>query len=895
MRIRTYIAYLAYVSVILLLCVSVLTYGIFYTKQGTHLALRLLKHYHIIALDIEQLQGHLGGNFTIKRLHYQKGSLHLSMTHLDMRGTLLGELLHFTKKPLQLKVEQLTLRHEQIEEPLLKGTMKITGHFNNYRLSLQALQKQTTTGSSTSPNWKLQGQGNSRQITLNLRKTDHNEHINLHSQLTWKPKLQCQLTASGHYHQRNLEGKLKLNQSGQLTTQWTLGKAHFKADTDIRKKDQFKEHLLPLTWQLHIPNLNAIYPHLTGYLDSKGYFKPNQPFASQLQLTGHHIHLYTNSNHPFLLIQKIEGSLNKNKNSNQGLLNGKWQLQDVKYQQYNLNNLEVSLTGKLQDDALPLELLLKTRFKLPNRHTYKLTTKLQGILEHHNNLQWNGTLKQFDLSLPNQKVLKLRKATHHQLNNRAWQLDRACWDIQYAQKDVPHLCLQGSGKWQRSSQFSLQTSPIPLLLINEQLPRNPYIQDLKGMLQINLQSQQKKKKQMLTGSLQLKQVEATIPILNLHPQITDAHITSKGHTMHYQAKVHSGSGQMQLEGSGRWKQFSNFTSQGTIKGSNLLISNTPHYELTATPELSFNIRPNLLHLRGKIRLPKASINLQDLSQVVILPDETQFITPSITQEDQTYWKIDQNITIALGDQVKLSLLGIKGYLDGKVELRQSPEKTMIALGELSIRDGAYHAYGQDLTIENGLLSFPNSPVTNPLLHISATREIKLSQNNDNAKSLKIGIRVTGALNRLKTELFSDTSMSDADILSYIIFGQPQHSNNAQSLLLRLLSGLQLKNKGSANIKDNLKDALGLSVLNIETHSRSTGYTKDPGSSDQTATDMVVNLVLGKHLSPNLYLHYTLGESQSFNIRYTLSNNWVLQTQTSTNNTSSVDLFYHIEY
>ncbi|MFI0378202.1 MAG: translocation/assembly module TamB domain-containing protein, partial [Candidatus Thiodiazotropha sp.] len=135
-----------------------------------------------------------------------------------------------------------------------------------------------------------------------------------------------------------------------------------------------------------------------------------------------------------------------------------------------------------------------------------------------------------------------------------------------------------------------------------------------------------------------------------------------------------------------------------------------------------------------------------------------------------------------------------------------------------------------------------------------------------------GMRITGTLKKPNLKLYSTPSMSETDILSYIVTGRPAGESSGKTA--GMLAVIQAS--GASNIASELGRQLGLEELRVET-----------GSSLEEAA-----LVAGTYLSPRLYLQYVnelaTGETK-VRMRYDLTERWQLEAETG--RTQSGDFFY----
>jgi translocation and assembly module TamB len=192
-----------------------------------------------------------------------------------------------------------------------------------------------------------------------------------------------------------------------------------------------------------------------------------------------------------------------------------------------------------------------------------------------------------------------------------------------------------------------------------------------------------------------------------------------------------------------------------------------------------------------------------------------------------------------------------------------PGRPVVGRGRLGISDGVYQAYGQDLTIERGYALFADSPVENPGLDVRAVREVD---------DVTAGIRITGTMKKPNLKLFSTPSMSETDILSYIVTGRPGGESSGKTAGVMAM----LQASGVSNIATELGRQFGLEELRVDT-----GSTLEEAS-----------VVAGTYLSPRLYVQYVneLATMETkFRMRYDLTDRWQLEAETG--RTQSGDFFY----
>lgn len=314
----------------------------------------------------------------------------------------------------------------------------------------------------------------------------------------------------------------------------------------------------------------------------------------------------------------------------------------------------------------------------------------------------------------------------------------------------------------------------------------------------------------------------------------------------------------------------------TINGKNLLILDTPDLLLVASPAITLELDKNLVFVRGNLDLPKARITPVNLDQAVT---ESADVTLKNESKDPPLFSTNTDITVSLGEQVRVEALGFSGNLKGKLQITQQPDSAARGNGSIGVVSGNYEIYGQKLAIERGDLLFNGGPLDTPSLNLRVTRNIEQT-GIDQRPPEKIGARVTGTIDRPELSLFSTPSLPDSTILSYLLFGKPPGSQGDANNL-ELQAALLVGGRSAKFLTEGIKDTFDLDEVSL-----------DSETSDVNDT----SLYIGKYLSPRLYIKYGIGllePTSTFILRYTLSERLLFES-TSTTEGQGGDLIYTIE-
>jgi len=294
----------------------------------------------------------------------------------------------------------------------------------------------------------------------------------------------------------------------------------------------------------------------------------------------------------------------------------------------------------------------------------------------------------------------------------------------------------------------------------------------------------------------------------------------------------------------------------------------------SSPRLDFHGTTQKLFVRGEILLPDILISGPPTKDVIRpSPDVMVVDMPEVTKKGLPILP-DIQVRLLLGEKVYYKAEGIDVRLKGDLRLNvQDPHKTAAA-GEIGVAQGHYSFYGQRLEIIRGRLLFAGGSVENPTVDALAVRKIG---------DVQAGVTVTGSLQKPIVKLYSRPSMTDTDILAYLVLGQPLGKGTEAVPSLMQAAGALLSAGESVILQGQLKKLFGLDTLDITT----------PPGGDEVSRSMVT---IGKHLTPKLYI--SLGRSlftdaTLVTLRYTLSKR--LEIETTTGTESGATLFYRIEF
>ncbi|GAB3066964.1 translocation/assembly module TamB domain-containing protein [Stenotrophomonas tumulicola] len=360
----------------------------------------------------------------------------------------------------------------------------------------------------------------------------------------------------------------------------------------------------------------------------------------------------------------------------------------------------------------------------------------------------------------------------------------------------------------------------------------------------------------LGGEARLSDFTGEFPALGLNfEQGKGSFVAQPDGSAKIAAQANSGQGTLYVDGGLSW--FGDAQPlQLNIHGENVLLANTSELRVVANPNLDFTLAGTAMQLRGSVHVPEADIDLERLDRGTSVSEDVVVLDPVDPEEEPTS-PLDMDLTVSLGDKVKMAGFGLKGALTGKMQIWAKPGREMTANGGLEV-SGRYKAYGQDLTISRGQLTWNYNPVSDPRINIRAERKIG---------DVTAGIDVTGRAQQPRADVWSDPSMSQSEALGYLVLGRSLTGATSDQTQQVTAASAALS-AGSGLIASQLGAKLGLD---------------DAGVSQSRALGGSV-IGVGKYISPKLYVGYgvsLIGSGSVLTLKYLLSRGFDVEVESST--------------
>ena len=392
-----------------------------------------------------------------------------------------------------------------------------------------------------------------------------------------------------------------------------------------------------------------------------------------------------------------------------------------------------------------------------------------------------------------------------------------------------------------------------------------------GKLNANLRLGGDLQSPLMFGQLQLNGLDVDGNFMPFDMQPSQLTMNFNGATSTLQGEVRTSQGQISLNGDADWRQIENWRARIAAKGSRVRITVPPMVRLDVSPDVVFNATPSLFTLDGSVDVPWARIVVKEVPESAVGVSSDEVLLNNDLQPKETKSAsipINSNLTIHVGNNVRLDAFGLKARLTGDLKVAQ--DKQGLGLnGQINIPEGRFHAYGQDLIVRKGELLF-SGPPDQPLLNIEAIRNPEATENDVIA-----GVRVTGTADQPKAEVFSDPAMSQQEALSYLVRGQGLDSGQSDSAAMTsMLIGMGVAQSGQ--VVGKIGETFGVSNLALDTQGVGdssqvvvSGYVL-PGLQVKYGVgifDSLATLTLRYRLMPKLYLEAVSGVDQALDLLY----------------------------
>jgi len=354
----------------------------------------------------------------------------------------------------------------------------------------------------------------------------------------------------------------------------------------------------------------------------------------------------------------------------------------------------------------------------------------------------------------------------------------------------------------------------------------------------------------------------------------DARLSDSG--LDFDGGARAGAGSITAQGRFEWRELLPY-GKFHLEGANLRVADIPEAQIDASPDLDFSVAGRRIEVSGKVTVPFAKIQPRNLADAVrASPDEV--IVGSEVEDPAKRFEAMSAITLVLGDKVNIDTSGLTGRLTGSLTIKSGYDAITRGTGELSVTEGKYTAYGRKLDIQRGRLIFTGGPIDDPGIDVRAVKQFP---------DVTAGVNVRGTLLQPHMTFFSDPPLPQSQVVSLILAGGSLESAQTRTTGNSGAGGVGGPGSGAGGAAL----AQGAAILGQQLGSH-------VGIEDVSLESDITNetsLVLGRYLSPRLYVSYGISLTQQLNtlkLRYTLGDHWTVKTEVG--QARGADLVYSID-
>ena len=375
------------------------------------------------------------------------------------------------------------------------------------------------------------------------------------------------------------------------------------------------------------------------------------------------------------------------------------------------------------------------------------------------------------------------------------------------------------------------------------------------------------------GDFQVRDGVLELYRTNLKISALQADGSFNGDALRFDAKGETAKGQLTVDGHFTWPE-GVMTGSMRLRGDQLLVSDTPDLRILASPDIVLHADADGYRVDGEVKIPSARISPREFTtSVSTSTDERVVGLPDVEDtEPSSADRVTTRVKVTLGEAVRVDAYGLKARLEGGVTVATVPDDVARGNGVIRVAEGQYKAFGQDVRITRGTLSFNDSPLNEPVLDIVAERKIKDAD-------ITVTVNVRGTIAQPFITITSQPAMPSNEALSYLLTGRSIDTLQSGEAASVNQAAENLALSGGGLLLGGLGTKLGLDEVSLE---------RDSDKNDTT-------VVLGKALSPKLYVSYGISIAEAINtikLRYTLNERWSLKAEAGIE--QSADIEYRIE-
>jgi translocation and assembly module TamB len=276
-------------------------------------------------------------------------------------------------------------------------------------------------------------------------------------------------------------------------------------------------------------------------------------------------------------------------------------------------------------------------------------------------------------------------------------------------------------------------------------------------------------------------------------------------------------------------------------------------------------------LGGRVAIHKLSFNQgSDLAEIA-----AQFSDDNVVTDTSSFTN-NVKLNIAVQSAEDLSLASNQLSIAGSANLNAvGTLANPILLGRVGLTSGEIFFLGKRFEIQSGTIAFANTIRTEPVVSLFVSTVVD---------QYTITVNLTGPMDRLKSSYTSDPSLSTADIINLLAFGQTtaDAASNA-STPASVAAESAVASAAGSQVASQVQKLTGISQLSFNPLA---GNNQNPGS----------QVAVQQRVSGNILLTFstdvTSAQNQSIQVQYQVKRNVTVSVLRDENGGYGLDVRYH---
>ena len=309
--------------------------------------------------------------------------------------------------------------------------------------------------------------------------------------------------------------------------------------------------------------------------------------------------------------------------------------------------------------------------------------------------------------------------------------------------------------------------------------------------------------------------------------------SSQGRSLAIDATGRAGDGVLTLAGTTELDADAGWPTQLTLRGDTVRIVQLPDVEIFASPDLRVDVALPVIEVTGSVHVPRASARARRAalaSRDAVAGRRRSWREARDTRSRPL--QLRTAIEFTLGDDVRYSGLNLDTTVTGELRVATEPNAPRTRRARCG-STAPTTRMAKSSSSTRGQLLF-SGPLDDPGLDVRAVRPLETTDFRSNVT--EVGVELTGTLKAPRTRVFSTPAMSEADALSYLLFGRPVSGSDAgmgtEETSALQTAALSLGLQQALPVVQRIGNTLGLDELTVQS----------------TDTDAGA-LMAGKYLSP----------------------------------------------